>query len=84
MSDHPTADLDAVVRAALVDVAPDLEGTTIDADADLHEDLGLDSMDALNFAIALHEATGVDVPERDAGHLRTIGDTVAYLRARML
>ena len=76
-----TDDLEGVVRAALVDVAPDLAGSTVAPDADFHADLGLDSMDTLNLAIALHDATGIDIPERDYPRIRTLADCVAYLRA---
>jgi acyl carrier protein len=75
-------DLDARVRQALEDVAPDLDSATIARDADFHDDLGLDSMDSLNLAIALEERTGVTVPERDYPKVHSIETCVAYLRAR--
>jgi acyl carrier protein len=62
-------------------VAPDLAGTSVAPDADFHDDLGLDSMDTLNLAIALHDATGIDIAERDYPQIRTITDCVAYLEA---
>jgi acyl carrier protein len=75
-----TDDLASVVRAALADVAPDLATSAIAPDADSHDDLGLDSMDTLNLAIALHDATGIDIPERDYPRIRTLEQCVAYLR----
>ena len=82
--EHATVDdLEAVVRRALADVAPDLDPAAVGSDDDFHDDLGLDSMDALNLAIALHEATGVDIPERDASSITTISRCVTYLRARI-
>jgi acyl carrier protein len=75
-------DLDATVRAALVEIAPDLDTVTIDPDADFHDDLGLDSMDTLNLAIALDEATGIDIPERDYRHITSITNCLTYLRGR--
>jgi acyl carrier protein len=82
---HPadTPDLDAVVRAALGEVAPDLDPGALGVDDDFHDDLGLDSMDALNLAIALHDATGIDIPERDAPKITSIATCVAYLRTRL-
>jgi acyl carrier protein len=71
-----------VVRRVLVEVAPDLDLATVDSDADFHDDLGLDSMDTLNFAIGLHEATGIDVPERDYPRITSVRSCVAYLRER--
>jgi acyl carrier protein len=61
-------------------VAPDIDAAAVSADADFHDDLGLDSMDALNLAIAVHEATGVDIPEVDYAEIRSIESCVAYLR----
>lgn len=76
-------DLDAAVRAALGEVAPDLDPATVGPGADFHDDLGLDSMDTLNLAIALEEATGIDIPERDFPRITTIARVVAYIRERL-
>ncbi len=73
-------DLDKIVRDTLREVAPDLDIDTVDVDADFHDELGLDSMDTLNLAIALHESTGVDIPEIDYPQINTIGACTAYLR----
>jgi acyl carrier protein len=53
------------VRSALISVAPELEDQSLDPDADFRDQMYLDSMDFLNFVIGLHEASRVDVPERD-------------------
>jgi acyl carrier protein len=42
----------------------------------------IDSMDFLNFIIALHEATGVDIPEVDYPLLETLGGCVAYIQEK--
>ncbi len=81
-SDRAELDLDEAVRRALDEVAPDIDAATVDADADFHDELGLDSMDTLNFAIALFEITGIDVPERDYPRIDTVARCVEYLRAR--
>jgi acyl carrier protein len=76
-----TDDLEQSIRRALGDVAPDIDAASVDADADFHDDLGLDSMDALNLAIALHEATGVDIPEIDYPQINSIATCLSYLRS---
>ena len=38
-------------------------------------------MDFLNFVIALDEATGVEIPERDYAQLATLDGCVRYLEA---
>ncbi|HSB88311.1 MAG TPA: acyl carrier protein [Ilumatobacteraceae bacterium] len=62
---------------ALAQIAPDVDPG--DVDADLHDDLGLDSMDLLNLAAAISERSGVDIPERDYSSLRTLRQLEAYL-----
>jgi acyl carrier protein len=70
-------------RAAIVHVlgqiAPEADLTAIPADADLSEELDLDSMDFLNFVTGLLEVTGVDVPERDYPSFQTLERGVQYL-----
>ena len=40
------------------------------------EDLGIDSIGALEILFVLEERVGVDVPEREAREIRTVGDVV--------
>ncbi len=63
----------------LSDLAPEADPATLAGDADLREELDLDSMDFMNFVVALHERTGIDIPEADYGELRTRDGAVAYL-----
>jgi acyl carrier protein len=67
----------AQVISALGDVAPDVDPDRLDAD--LHDELGLDSMDLFNLAAAIADATGVDIAERDMPTLRTIRQLLAYV-----
>jgi acyl carrier protein len=75
-------ELEHVVRASIAEVAPDVDADSIERDADFHDDLGLDSMDSLNLAIELHDATGIDIPERDYSRITSIASCVDYLRRR--
>ena len=45
---------------------------TVDLDDGLREQLHLDSMDFLNFVIALHETMGIEIPEADYPRLFTL------------
>ncbi len=79
---NPSAEpFDAIahVAAALAMVAPDVDPAELDAD--LHDDLGLDSMDLLNVAAAIAEGTGIEIPERDYPGLRTIREVAGYLES---
>ena len=78
-----TIDATAAVRRALAGIAPEADLDELAADADLQEELDLDSMDFLNFLIALGELTGVEVPESDYSQVRTFGACRAYVAARL-
>jgi acyl carrier protein len=77
MNEH---DVDLIVRGVLAQIAPEAAGEELDADIELLEQLDLDSMDFLNFVIGLHEATGIDIPERDYPRLATLAGCVEYLQ----
>ncbi len=61
-------------------IAPEADPAALAGDADLRETLDLDSMDFMNFVVGLHERTGIDIPEADYPHFRTLNGVVAYLR----
>ncbi len=75
-------DAEEAVRKALAAVAPEADLDTLARDADLQEELDLDSMDFLNFLIALADLTGVHVPESEYAHVRTLDGCRAYVTAR--
>jgi acyl carrier protein len=75
-------EIKALVLRELGKIAPEA-GSDIDPDADLREQIDIDSMDILNLMIAIHEATGVDIPEADYPKLITLNACVAYLRDRI-
>ena len=45
------------------------------------EDLGADSLAAVELVMALEEATGITIDDADVGSLKTVGDILAYLEA---
>lgn len=75
-------EIKALVLRELGNIAPEA-GSDIDPDTDLREQIDLDSMDILNLMIAIHEATGVDIPEADYPKLVTLNGAVGYLRERV-
>ena len=77
------AELRTVVCSALGEIAPEADLASLPNDADLHEELELDSMDFLNFVTALHEQTGVDVPERDYPYLASLDGCVGSFSRRL-
>ena len=70
-----------VVLTALAEVAPEMDEADLDPDEDFAEALDIDSMDHLNFIMAVNAKTGVEIPERDYPKLTTLHNAVAYLEA---
>lgn len=71
------------VTTELLRIAPELEDGEIVAGKLLREQVDLDSMDWLNFLVALHERFKVEIPESDYAKLGTLDQVVAYLSARL-
>jgi acyl carrier protein len=73
----------AVMQEELNNIAPEIDLKMVDPSADLREALDIDSMDLLNFIIAIHHRLGVDIPEIDYPKLVTLDGTLAYLKAKL-
>ncbi|TPV94956.1 MAG: acyl carrier protein [Myxococcales bacterium FL481] len=77
-----TSSVQQAVLAAIASVAPEAELSSLPPDADLREELDIDSMDFLNLVIELNRRLGVEIPEADYGQIQTLAAIVAYVRAR--
>lgn len=70
------------IRAAVIEslgaIAPEADPAILRDEAVLRDQLDLDSMDFLNFVIALHERFGVEIPEADYPRLTTLAGCVDY------
>ena len=53
----------------------------VTAEAKLREDLGADSLAAVELMMAMEEATGVTISDEDMASLQTVGSIVAYVTA---
>ena len=76
-------EIKALVLHELGDIAPDIDPAQIDPAVDLREQADLDSMNVLDLMIAIHEATGVEIPEADYPKILTLNDFANYLRPRI-
>ena len=76
------AEIRALVLHQLGNIAPEADPASIDADAPIRDELDIDSMDFLNFVIALHERLKVDIPEVDYPKLSSVNGAVSYLAAK--
>jgi acyl carrier protein len=72
-------ELERTVLDALGEVAPEADLEAIERDVPLRDQLDIDSMDFLNFVIAVNERTGIDIPESDYASLATLDGCLEYL-----
>jgi acyl carrier protein len=70
-----------LIGRTLRQVAPEADLDEVRPGETLQEALDLDSMDFLNLVVGLHEATGLEIPERDYPQLSTLDGAIAYLTA---
>lgn len=76
-------EIQETVLRVLGKIAPEADLASLPQDAALRDELEIDSMDFLNFAIGLHEAFGLEIPEADSEHLTSIRGCVEYLASRL-
>ena len=72
-------EIKALYLRELHKIAPEVDLNEIDPVIDLREQIDLDSMDILNLAVAIHDATGIDIPEADYPQMTSINGCIAYL-----
>ena len=77
------AELARRVLSLVTEIAPDVDAAGVLPGVAFRDQFDFDSMDTLNFAIALHRELGVDVPETDYAQLASLDKCVAYLLPRL-
>jgi acyl carrier protein len=76
-------EIEKAVLKVLAGIAPEVDLAAVRRDADLRDELDIDSMDFLNFVVRIHERIGVSIPENDYPRVRTLEACVGYLASRM-
>ena len=75
-------EIKARILTLLTDVAPDVDPATVEVEANFRDQFDFDSMDQLNFAIAIHKAFSIEIPESDYPKLLSLAKCIAYVGAR--
>ena len=60
-----------------------VEASSVTPDASFTEDLGADSLDAVELIMAIEEAFDIEIPDEDAEKLETVGNAIDYLNKRL-
>jgi acyl carrier protein len=71
------------VLELLTEIAPDVDPASVIPGVAFRDQFDFDSMDTLNFAIALHRELGVEVPESEYAQLASLEKCVGYLAERV-
>ncbi|HYM33092.1 MAG TPA: phosphopantetheine-binding protein [Candidatus Cybelea sp.] len=77
------AELKDAILTALGSVAPEMVAAEIDPKLAFRDQIDIDSMDFLNFIIALHQSLGLDVPESDYPRLSNLDGAMDYLAKKL-
>lgn len=78
----PATDIRETIIRLLGAIAPEADMASLRSDLNLRDQLDIDSMDFLNFVIALHKAFEIEIPETDYPRLSTLDGCVAYVAER--
>lgn len=79
----PDDGLEQQILDALVQIAPELDAQSLDRNASFRDQVDLDSVDFLNFVLALEARLGLRIPEIDYPKLSSLQGCTAYLRPKM-
>ena len=66
------------MKQVIVDTLSCDEGV-VTMEASIHEDLGADSLDAVQLNMAMEDEFGVSVPDEELVNMKTVGDIYNFL-----
>ena len=68
-----------VLQDVICDYA-DVEASAITENTNIRTDLGLNSLELVNMAVAIEDEFGVEIPDREALSLETVGDAIGIIK----
>ena len=60
-----------------------IEADKVQYDANLAQDLGLDSLDTVEMTLGLEESFGIEIPDSDLEDVATVGDAVDLIQRKL-
>ena len=75
-------DIEAKVKEIIVEQLGVDEGQ-VNAEASFIDDLGADSLDTVELVMAFEEKFDIEIPDEDAEKMRTVGDSIDYLKGKL-
>ena len=77
---HP--DIHELILVKLSELAPEADLSSLDPEADIREELDIDSFDFVRFITSMCQELKIDVPEEDYLKLTTLSGAESYLAKR--
>jgi acyl carrier protein len=75
-------ELEAIIIKEILDIAPDIEEDEIELSENIQRSLEIDSFDFLKILTAMHDKTGIEVPEEDYAKVGSVNDMAEYFLAK--
>ena len=76
-------ELKRVILDELTAIAPEIDAAALVEDKLLRNQVDLDSVDWLNFLVALHGKLHIEIPDADAAKLTTLDKLIAYCAGKL-
>ena len=72
------------IYAKIVEIIQEHDSSKLHVTPELNlkEELGVDSVDLMEFIINLEEAFDIEIPDEDMDNFKTISDVVAYIHEK--
>lgn len=75
-------DIEAQVKEIIVDQLG-VDEAQVKPEASFIDDLGADSLDTVELVMAFEDKFDIEIPDEDAEKLRTVGDAIEHLKAKL-
>ena len=57
----------------------DVDESLVTPEADMQEDLGVESLDVVDLIVIISEEFDIEIPDEVVDNIKTVGDIVAYI-----
>ncbi|MBQ7005791.1 MAG: acyl carrier protein [Clostridia bacterium] len=61
----------------------DIDPATLTEDTNIRSELGLNSLELINIAVAIEDEFDVEIPDREVGNIETLGDAIKVIEKYM-